>query len=166
MKPAPVVSIVGKSNAGKTTLVEKLVRELKQRKYRVATIKHDVHGFQLDTPGKDSWRHGEAGSDCVVISSPSKMAMICRVERELAIDEILALLPDVDIVLTEGYKRGDKPKIEVSRGETGQGLLCSAEELIAIATDQSHDIPVRQFGLEDAAGLVDYLERLYLRPEG
>ncbi len=163
MRTPPVVSIVGKSNVGKTTLVEKVIRELKRRGYRVATIKHDVHGFDIDTPGKDSWRHGQAGSDCVVIASPSKVAMIQKVERELTLDEILTMLPDVDIVLTEGYKRGDKPKIEVSRREMGQQLLCKVDELIAIATDQAHDLPVVQFGLDDAAGLVDYLERLYLR---
>ncbi len=162
MPSPPVVSIVGKSNVGKTTLVEKLVAELKRRGYRVGTIKHDVHGFELDKPGKDSWRHAQAGSDCVVIASPAKVAMIWRVEEEMGIDEILAMLPDVDIVLTEGYKRGNKPKIEVSRREAGPELLCSAEELIAIATDQPHDSPVPQFGIDDAAGIVNYLEQLYL----
>lgn len=164
MRLPPVVSVVGKSNVGKTTLVEKLVMELKRRGYRVATIKHDVHGFEVDTPGKDSWRHAQAGSDCVVISSPSKVAMIWRVEEEMEIDRILSVLPDVDIVLTEGYKRGNKPKIEVSRRDAGQELLCGADELIAVATDQAHDLPVVQFGLDDAVGIVDYLEELYLHP--
>ena len=163
MPKPPVVSIVGTSDAGKTTLTVKLIRELKRRGYKVATIKHDVHGFDMDKPGKDSWKHAEAGSDCVVVSSPQKLATIRKLDRELTVDEIVATLPDADIVLTEGYKRGDKPKIEVSRKEKGGQLLCGKEELIAVATDQVYDIPVPQFGLDDASGLVDLLERLYLR---
>jgi molybdopterin-guanine dinucleotide biosynthesis protein B len=91
--------------------------------------------------------------------------MIRKEDHELALDEIVATLPDVDIVLTEGYKRGDKRKIEVSRKDRGTPLVCSQEELIAIATDQTHDIPVPQFGLDDASGLVNLLERLYLQRE-
>ena len=132
----PVVSVVGKSNVGKTTLVEKLLRELKRRHYKVATIKRDVHGFDVDRPGKDSWRHAQAGSDCVVISSHEKLAMIRKLDDELPIDEVVSLLPEVDIVLTEGYRRQNKPKIEVSRREMGSDLLCNEEELIGIATDQ------------------------------
>jgi molybdopterin-guanine dinucleotide biosynthesis protein B len=158
----PVVSVVGKSNVGKTTLMVRLIAELKRRGYRVATVKHDVHGFDVDTPGKDSWKHAQAGSDCVVIASPQKLTMVRNLERELTIDEIVATLPEVDIVLTEGYKRGDKPKIEVSRKEKGEQLLCTADELIAIATDQPYDIPVPQFDLDDAVGLVDRLEEMYL----
>ena len=159
----PVVSVVGKSNVGKTTLVEKLLRELKRRHYKVATIKRDVHGFDVDRPGKDSWRHAQAGSDCVVISSHEKLAMIRKVDDELPIDEVVSLLPEVDIVLTEGYRRQNKPKIEVSRREMGSDLLCNEEELICIATDQVHDLRVPQFDLEDAGGIVDLLETLYLR---
>ena len=119
MNAVPVISVVGKTNVGKTTLLEKLLPELKRRGYRVATIKHDAHRFELDTPGKDTWRHAQAGSDCVVISSAEKLAMIQKVEGELTLDDIVARLPPVDIVLTEGYKRQDKPKIEVSRREMG-----------------------------------------------
>ncbi|MDH7489411.1 MAG: molybdopterin-guanine dinucleotide biosynthesis protein B [Anaerolineae bacterium] len=163
MAKPPVISVVGFSNVGKTTLMVKLIRELTRRGYRVATIKHDVHGFQMDTPGKDSWKHAEAGSDCVVVSSPDRLAMIRRVDRELTLDEIVATLPEVDIVLTEGYKRGDKPKIEVSRAARGTGLLCTEDELIALATDHKHDVRVPQFDLDDVEGIVNLLERLYLR---
>ena len=159
----PVVSVVGKSNVGKTTFIEKLVREIKRRHYKVATIKRDVHGFEVDRPGKDSWRHAQAGSDCVVISSHEKLAMIQKLDDELPIDEVVSRLPEVDIVLTEGYKRQNKPKIEVSRREMGSDLLCNEEELICIATDQVHDMRVPQFGLDDAAGVINLLENLYLR---
>ena len=163
MNAIPVISVVGKSNVGKTTLIEKLLPELKRRGYRVATIKHDAHRFELDTPGKDTWRHAQAGSDCVVFSSADKLAMIQKVEGELTLDTIIARLPPVDIVLTEGYKRQDKPKIEVSRRETGSELLCTDDELVCLATDQPHAVRVPQFGLEDASGIVDLIEGLYLR---
>jgi molybdopterin-guanine dinucleotide biosynthesis protein B len=157
----PIISIVGKSGAGKTTLLEKLIRELKRRGYRVATVKHDVHSFEIDHPGKDTWRHAQAGSDHVVIASPARIAHIQRVERELTLPEIAATINDVDIVLTEGYKRGPAPKIEVSRAEKGNELLCTREELVAIATDQHFDMDVPQFELDDAAGLVDLIERTF-----
>jgi molybdopterin-guanine dinucleotide biosynthesis protein B len=159
----PIVSVVGKSGAGKTTLLEKLVPELKGRGWRVAVVKHDVHGFELDRPGKDSWRLTQAGSDVVVLASPDKLALMKRLEGELALDEIATYLQDVDIILTEGYKSGPKPKIEVSRAEVSSELLCSEEELVALATDQSFPLRVPQFGLDDAPGLADLLERGFLR---
>jgi molybdopterin-guanine dinucleotide biosynthesis protein B len=159
----PVLSIVGKSNVGKTTLLEKLVRELKVRGYRVATVKHDAHSFEIDHPGKDTWRHAQAGSDHVVIASPNRIAHIQRIERELTLPEIVAAITDADIVLTEGYKRGPAPKIEVSRAEKGRELLCTREELVALATDQQFDMDVPQFGLDDAAGLVNLIEQRFLK---
>ncbi len=82
--------------------MEKLIAELKRRGYRVATIKHDVHGFEIDQPGKDTWRHAQAGSDHVVIASPTRIAHIRRLNRELTLPEIIATIQDVDIILTEG----------------------------------------------------------------
>jgi molybdopterin-guanine dinucleotide biosynthesis protein B len=158
----PIVSVVGKSGAGKTTLLEKLIAELKRRGYRVATVKHDVHGFEIDRPGKDSWRLAQAGSDSVVIASPNRLALIKRLDREMALSEIAAFLTDVDIILTEGYKRGNAPKIEVSRRERGGELLCTPDELVAIVSDQSFDLDVPQFGLDDTAGIVDLLEGTFL----
>ncbi|MDI7274440.1 MAG: molybdopterin-guanine dinucleotide biosynthesis protein B [Anaerolineae bacterium] len=161
MSSVPVVSVVGRSNVGKTTLLERLIAELKRRGYRVATVKHDVHGFEMDRPGKDTWRHAQAGSDLVVIASPQRFAMIGRTARELTLDEIVARLPvAVDIVLTEGYKGGDRPKIEVARAACGRELLCRAEELLALVSDEPHpEVGVPQYGPEDAEGLVDLLER-------
>lgn len=158
----PMVSVVGKSDTGKTTLLEKLIAELKWRGYRVATVKHDTHGFDIDRPGKDSWRHAQAGSDVVVISGPNRLALIEKREQEMTLDEIADRVTNVDIILTEGYKRGDKPKIEVSRREKSGELLCTEDELIAIATDQPFDINVPQFGLDNAAGIVDLIEERFL----
>ena len=150
------------SGVGKTTFLEKLIAELKGRGLRVAVIKHDVHGFQIDRPGKDSWRLAQAGSDSVVIASPKKLALIKRLEGEMALGEIAAFLTDVDIILTEGYKRGDAPKIEVSRRGRGGELLCTPDELVAIVSDQPFDLDVPQFGLDDTAGIVDLLEGTFL----
>ncbi|MDA8212768.1 MAG: molybdopterin-guanine dinucleotide biosynthesis protein B [Clostridia bacterium] len=159
----PVISLVGKSNVGKTTMMEKILREIKKRGWKVATIKHDTHGFDIDKPGKDTWRHAEAGADTVVISSPAKFAMISKVEQELTLDEIAERISGVDIIITEGYKRGNKPKIEVFRSGVYDELLCEPEELIAIASDVTFDLGVPCYGLDDAPGLVDLLEKLYLR---
>ncbi|MGD8623404.1 MAG: molybdopterin-guanine dinucleotide biosynthesis protein B [Anaerolineae bacterium] len=159
----PVISVVGKSGVGKTTALERIIREFKRRGYRLGTVKHDTHGFEVDKPGKDSWRHTQAGSDTAVIAGPQKMALIRQLDQEMTLDEIVPLMGDVEIVLTEGFKRGDKPKIEVSRRERGTGLLCQAEELVAILTDYAIDMPVPQFALEDAGGIVDLLEDLFLK---
>jgi len=162
----PIISVVGKSEVGKTTLLEKLVAELKQRGYRVAAVKHDIHGFEIDRPGKDSWRLAQAGSDSIVIASPKRLALIKRLDREMALSEIAALLTDVDIILTEGYKRGDAPKIEVSRREKGGELLCTPDELVALVSDQLFDLDVPQFGLDDTTRIVDWLEGKFLSGGG
>jgi molybdopterin-guanine dinucleotide biosynthesis protein B len=162
----PFISIVGRSNSGKTTFLEKLIRELKSRHYRVAVIKHDTHGFDIDHPGKDTWRMAQAGSDIVMISSPNKMAMIKKTSNELTLDQLQAqIMDEVDIILSEGYKTGDKPKIEISRAEVSNKLLCSKEELLALVTDQSFDLDVPHFDLDDASGVVELLISVVLKPE-
>lgn len=158
----PIISVVGKSNVGKTTLLEKLLPEIKRRGYRVATIKHDVHGFNIDQPGKDTWRHARAGADLVVISSPQKMATIEKVDRERTLDEIANKLENVDLIITEGYKRQDKPKIEVFRSEVSDTLLCEKEELLAVATNVPLNIGVPEFDLDDSAGIVDLIQEKFL----
>ncbi len=156
-----VVCIVGRSKSGRTTLLEKLVRELKQRGHRVGTVKHHSHpGFELDRPGKDTWRHAEAGSDHVVIAAPDKLASIRRVDREPTLDEITATMTDVDVVLTEGYLRSGRYKIEVVRAARAAEPLCEPGELLALATDLPLDCGVPRFDLDDAAGLADLVEGL------
>ena len=159
----PVISVVGKSNSGKTTYLEKLIAELKRRSYKVAIVKHDVHGFEMDKPGKDTWRHSQAGADIVCISSPAKMAMIKKVEQEMTLDQVIEYLDGVDLILTEGYKRESKPKIEVYRREACEQPLCDKQELMALVSDVRLYEDVPHFGLDDAAGLVDYLENTVLK---
>ncbi|MGB9661270.1 MAG: molybdopterin-guanine dinucleotide biosynthesis protein B [Moorellaceae bacterium] len=158
----PIISVVGKSDSGKTTLLTKLLPELKARGYRVATIKHDTHGFDIDRPGKDTWKHAEAGADIVVISSPAKVALIEKVPRELTLDEVAARVWGVDLIITEGYKRGDKPKIEVHRAAVGGDLLCTEEELLAVVTDEPLPVNVPTFDWDEVAGLADLIEQKVL----
>jgi molybdopterin-guanine dinucleotide biosynthesis adapter protein len=164
LKPSvPVVSIVGRSKSGKTTLLEKIIPELKRRGYKVGTVKHHAHaGFDIDIPGKDTWRHAQAGSDHVVIAAPDKIASIRRVAREFLLDEIIVDMQDVDIILTEGYKRADKPKIEIVRAAVGDTPICTEEELVALVSDLALETGVPLFGLEDVVPLVDRMEAIFL----
>ncbi len=164
----PIICVVGRSKSGKTTLLEKLIPELKRRNYRVATIKNHSHpGFEIDMPGKDTWRHAQAGSDHVVIAAPDKVAHIQKVPRKPTLDELAAGITDVDIILTEGFKRSSKPKIEVVRAACSDTPFCVPDELIAIATDVplAWDVPL--FDLNDATGLVSLIEQQFFdNPKG
>jgi len=169
MKP-PVVSIVAKSGTGKTTLLEKLIGELKRRGYTVGAVKHDAHQFDIDREGKDSWRLTRAGADTMLITSPAKVAMVKQnrhaSEPSLA-EAIAAYCGDLDIVLTEGFKKSRMPKIEVHRREHSARLLCRDEEhdpqLIAVASDSSLNLDVPVYDINDAAGLCDLIEQRFLR---
>ena len=163
----PIISIVGKSDSGKTTLIEKLVPELTQRGYRVATVKHDVHGFEVDREGKDSWRHKQAGAHTVVISSPKKVALIRDVEKDLTLEEIREkLIQDVDLIVSEGYKKDVQPKIEIFRKEKHKELLCTKEDnLIAIVSDKKFRVGVPCLFLDDIRGVADFIEKKYLQSE-
>ncbi|MBI5967236.1 MAG: molybdopterin-guanine dinucleotide biosynthesis protein B [Deltaproteobacteria bacterium] len=161
----PIISIVGKSDSGKTTLIEKLVPEFVRRGYRVATVKHDVHGFEVDREGKDSWRHKQAGAHTVVISSPTKLAVIRDVDHDADLTELRdKYIQDVDLILSEGFRKNSQPKIEVFRKEMHQDLLCQKEDnLLAIAADQLIDVGVPCFDLNDARGLVNLIEEKFLQ---
>jgi len=164
----PIISIVGKSDSGKTTLIEKLVPELTRRGYRIATVKHDLHGFEVDREGKDSWRHKQAGAHTVVIASPNKVALIRDVERDLTLEEIREkLIQDVDLILSEGYKKDVQPKIEIFRKEKHKELLCTKEDnLIAIVSNQTFDIGVLCFPLDNIKGVADFIENKFLKSKG
>ena len=161
----PIVSIVGKSKSGKTTLMEGLIRELKSRGYRVGTIKHTPQGMTFDVPDKDSWRHIQAGSEVTAISSPDKVVLIKPVTQALTLDEIAHLIgEDCDIILAEGFKQDNAPKIEVHRREVGLPLS-AVKKLIAIATDEPLETKTRQFSLQDIKGLADLLEEGFIKPQ-
>lgn len=159
----PTVAVVGKRGAGKTFVIERMVSELKRRGYRVAAVKHSAHDFDLDQEGKDSWHYAQAGSDAVVISSPRKLAVIRTVDRDLHLAEVSRFIGlDFDIILAEGFKQDKGPKIEVHRGELGSDLVCKQEQLMAVATDERLELNVPQYSPDDAAGLVDLIEKTFL----
>jgi len=161
----PIVSIVGKSKSGKTTLMEGLIRELKSRGCRVGTIKHTPQGMAFDVPDKDSWRHIQAGSEVTAISSPHQVVLIKPVTPDITLDEIARLIgEDCDIILAEGFKQGSAPKIEVHRREVGPPLS-AVKKLIAIATDEPLETKTRQFSLQDIKGLADLLEKGFIKPQ-
>jgi molybdopterin-guanine dinucleotide biosynthesis protein B len=161
----PIISIVGTSDSGKTTLIEKLVPELIRRGYKVATVKHDVHGFDVDRQGKDSWRHKNAGAHSVIISSPKKLALIRDVDHDADLAELRdQYIRDVDLILSEGFKKNTQPKIEVFRKEMQRDLLCrEGDNLLAIAADQPFALGVPCFDLNDARGMVDLIEEKFLK---
>jgi molybdopterin-guanine dinucleotide biosynthesis protein B len=161
----PIISIVGKSDSGKTTLIEKLVPELTRKGYRIATVKHDVHGFEVDQEGKDSWRHKKAGAHTVIISSPQKIALIRDVEKDSTLDEIRRRwVQDVDLLLSEGYKKDVQPKIEVFRKEKHKKLLCTKKDnLIAIVSNRKFNVGVPCFQLDDMKGLSNFIEKEFIK---
>jgi len=161
----PIVSIVGRAKSGKTTLMEKLIRELASRGCRVATIKHTPEGMSFDMPGKDSWRHLQAGSEATIVSAPDKMVLVRPVTRETTLEEMARLLgEDYDIIIAEGFKHDDAPKIEVHRREVAPPLS-NIKKLIAVVTDEPLDTKARQFSLEDVKGLADLLETGFIKPQ-
>ena len=158
-KTAPsVISVVGSSGVGKTTLIEKLIPELTRRGVRVGTIKHHMHEFEMDRPGKDSWRHRRAGARVSVISSPAQIGITMDVDHDHSPGELLPFFTGVDLVLAEGYKRGDTPKIEVFRPGVHKEPLCKNDaRLVALVCDVDVSAGVPRFSPEDIRGLADFL---------
>ncbi|WP_303851427.1 molybdopterin-guanine dinucleotide biosynthesis protein B [Seleniivibrio woodruffii] len=141
----PLVSFVGTSGCGKTTLIEKVIPLLTTKGYNVSTVKHDAHDFQMDKEGKDTWRHKKAGARAILISNKEKYAMICDVDKEKSIEELTAMLPDyTDIIIAEGFKKELQKKIEVFRSGYSTKLQCAEDEnLIAVATDMPENPQVQ-----------------------
>ena len=164
--PIPVISIVSKKNCGKTTLLEKLIPELKRRGYRVGILKHDIHGFDIDHEGKDTYRHKAAGADTVAISCPWKVSVIKDVAEELTPQQIVKqYFEDVDIVLTEGYKRAELPQIEVFRKEAHHQPIHTKDQpktLIALVSDVPLDLGVPHIDINDFKALADLIEKRFL----
>lgn len=155
-----VVNIVGSSsNVGKTYLLEGLIKELKVRGYSIATIKHDVHGFDIDKKGKDTYKHREAGSETVIISSKNRLAMIKELEEETELNDIIKMVLDKDIILIEGYKKSNLRKIEVFRKGVSEKIITPKNKLIAIASDINIDIDgIIIVDREDYKKLADLIE--------
>ncbi len=162
----PTVSVVARSKTGKTTFLESLIPALKAAGLSVAVVKHHHHTSSFDTPGKDTHRIAEAGADLVLGISPVQVATFSRESGSRDLDAVIARhCAGYDLVLTEGYKRGDFPKIEVHRAERSNELLCEFDEMLALVTDAEWDTDVPQFSLGDAEGVATLLTE-WLVPSG
>ena len=160
----PVLGFSGYSGSGKTTLIEKLIKRLKAFGYRVAVIKHDVHDFEMDKEGKDTYRFTESGADEVFISSGEKSARISSFPRTM--EEMISECGYADIILIEGYKYADIRKIAVTSGKSGYGLPCPADSLEAVVTDDISryegrvSIPV--FDRDDVDGITGFIRKSFI----
>ena len=152
----PIITVIAKSGSGKTTFLEKLISTLTGRGYRLATVKHHSHsGFEVDQPGKDSWRHARASSRHVIIAAPDKIASYRLLDRELTLDEVVREVTGVDLILVEGYKQANKPTIEIVRKEVGTELIGDPTQTLAVVTDIPLQVPIPQFDLNDAPAVAD-----------
>lgn len=161
----PIVSIVGKSNSGKTTLLEKIIAELKERGYKVAVIKHAGEDIELDTVNKDTWRFSRAGSDIAAINAGQKLAVFKTVDSDFSAGDFTAFFGgDYDILLMEGFKQSPYPKIEVHRKEQGKDLVSPPGQLIAVVTDEPVAVNVPQFNKDEVKKIVDFIVATVLKP--
>lgn len=155
-----VFGIIGWKNAGKTSLMERLVKEITDRGYSVSTVKHVHHDVDLDQPGKDSFRHRAAGAQEVVLASANRFALMVEHRGpEPDLGTVLARLAPVDLVLVEGYKRDTHPKIEVHRAEAGQDLIQPADPTVrAVASDSDlAGVLVPILNLNDTGAVADFV---------
>lgn len=166
-KPA-LILIVGFSDAGKTTVLEKLIPEFVRRGYRVGTIKHH-HGsrLELDKRGKDSWRHKAAGAATAVVSSPGRIGMVRDVDHDCGPNGLMHLFSGIDIVLCEGYKTAAYPKVEVFRRQRADDPICRDDpHLLAIIGDRPEPVGVPCFSWDECGRLCDFLVQRLLAPAG
>ena len=170
----PAVAFVARSGTGKTTLVETLIGEMRGRGYRVGALKHDAHRFEIDRPGKDSARFTAAGAEVMVLVSDDTVAMVQKPAQPPRLDRVLReWFTDLDLILVEGYKTSDLPKIEVHRVALEKPLLCRGENndphLLAVASDGSAgdlaELDVPLLDLENPAAIADFLEESFLKFE-
>jgi len=162
-----IISFVGKSSSGKTTLLEKVIAELKSRGYKVAIIKHSHHKDDLDTAAKDTWRFTQAGTELSAINSLDHLAIYRRMDSFFDPQDIANfVLWDYDILLTEGFKGSNYPKIEVHRAEQGKELLTDPKLLLAVVTDEPLDINVPQFSRDNIRGIADIIEKNVITHKG
>ncbi len=156
----PVVSFVGKKKSGKTTVLIGVIEELCRRGLRIAVVKHDTHGFDVDIPGTDSHRLREAGAVVTGLSSPDKYMVLSRTTEEVSLEQLVARIAEpVDLVITEGFKQQHAPKIEISRRERSTTLIAREDELLGIVSDQRFpDYRVTQLDMDDFTGIADLVE--------
>lgn len=163
MKPK-IITIVGKSNSGKTTLLEKLIAHLTDRGHRIGSVKHAHDGFEMDKEGKDSWRHRKAGARATLVITQNEVAIV-KDDKTGYVEKMRSYLSDMDLILAEGFKKQNLPKIEVFRtGSVHKEPLCMEDEnLIAFVTDSDYKPEAPLFGLEDICQIADFIESNFLK---
>lgn len=169
MSPSPpILCFAGRSGSGKTTLLVAVIAALRARGYRVASVKHDVHGATIDAEGKDSWRHKEAGAETVVLVAPGRVMSVSDCDEEPSLEAIgERFAPGADVLLAEGFKRADSPKIEVARSGRSADLLLGPEDgLVAVATDFEVEAGVPRLDLNAPEAVADFVEARFLGSRG
>lgn len=156
----PVLCFVGRSNSGKTTLIERVIPELVRAGYKLATVKHTGHGFDLDTEGKDSWRHKKAGASAVVVLSNGSLAMFSDVPTETNLEAIRSryLDADLDLIIAEGWKNEAYPKIIILRDQVGE-IPVSSDGVLAVVSNKPLSLPVPVIDPDDIAGVVTLIRK-------
>ncbi|MCL6448884.1 MAG: molybdopterin-guanine dinucleotide biosynthesis protein B [Armatimonadetes bacterium] len=162
-KTIPVVGLAGYAGSGKTTFMEKLITELKRRGYRVGVIKHTHHQVEFDQPGKDTWRHARAGAEVVALATPGGVSLVRKFASAPGPEEVIAMIGGVDLIIVEGFKTGRWPKLKICRQEVKERPDIPVEELLAVVSDAYPDEDVPHFGLDDAMGVADLIERVLLK---
>lgn len=148
--PVPILSFVGRSNSGKTTLIERIIPQLVRKGYKISTVKHAGHGFDLDTEGKDSWRHKQAGAGSVIVVSKSSLAMFADVPEHLNVEDVRDRFVDAsyDLIIAEGWRSEGYPKIVVVRDQVGE-VPITTEGLLAVVSNKPIDVQVPVFDPDD-----------------
>lgn len=156
----PIVSFVGYSGSGKTTFIEKLIPVMTGLGLKIAVVKHDAHGFQMDKPGKDTWRHKQAGASATVIISKKQIGMVVDMDQEPAPHDLSPMLSFAHLIITEGYKDGPYPKIEIFRSgaaENDKPICQNDPTLLAMISDNPGCLPVPYYKLDDVYGIARFL---------
>ncbi len=162
----PLLAIIGKKNSGKTTLIERLIPELIDLGYQVGTIKHHHGDISMDQPGKDTWRHKQAGAKAVVLSAPTGLGLIRDTSREIPVQELVRLyFSDMDLVLTEGYKKEAIPQVEIFRSTIhADPLPDTGGNLIATMSDVETDRNIPHFVLGANKALAQFIAEKIIMP--
>ncbi len=163
----PIIGFAGRANSGKTTLIEKVISVFKKQGLRVAVIKHVHHPFDFDVPGKDTYRHKKAGADSVIVASREQFAMVKDTPEEYSLGDIISRYVDdgADLIIVEGFKTAQIPKIEVYTRTSGEPPLCASGDrlYIAVATDDDLDVPVPKFRRDEADAIAGFISRHILK---
>ena len=160
----PILSFVGRSNSGKTTLIERVIPELVRNGYKVATVKHAGHGFDLDTEGKDSWRHKLAGASSVIVMSKSSLAMFTDVSDQMKVEEVRDRHLDstYDLIIAEGWRGEDYPKIVVVRDQVGE-VPVSTDGLLGVVSNNPVETQVPLLDPDDIPAVAARIMRHFPR---